>query len=102
MKIITNFIRILLIVSVLVLSYLNMQMVEFRYFFTTPAIKVPLIVIFLGGVFIGVLFAGLVSFVQKYRLKKEISQINKKLKLAEDEAHRLRSLPLSQCENTKK
>lgn len=102
MKIITKIVRIILVGSVFILGYLNMQIVEFRYFFTTPVIKVPLIVVFLGGIFIGALLAGMVAFTQKYRLKREISQTNKKLKLAEDEAQRLRNLPLSQGQSNQK
>lgn len=102
MSLITNFVRIIVIAAILILGYLNMQIVEFRYFFTTPSIKVPLIVIFLGGIFIGALLAGLLSFTQKYRLKREISQLNKRIKTAEDEVHRLRNLPLSQNQNLPK
>jgi uncharacterized integral membrane protein len=72
-----------------------MQMVEFSYFFTKEPIKVPLILVFIGGLFIGVVFAALIGLVDKFKLKREINSLKKKLADSENEIKRLRTLPLS-------
>ena len=73
-----------------------MQFVEVRYFFTKDPIKMPLIIVFLGGVFIGIVIAGLISFAGKLKLKKEISQLKKKNLDQESEIKKLRTLPLTE------
>ncbi|MBZ4643464.1 MAG: hypothetical protein JG767_1073 [Deferribacteraceae bacterium] len=95
MKLISNILKVVIIAAIMILGYLNMQMVEFSYFFTKEPIKVPLILVFIGGLFIGVVFAALIGLVDKFKLKREINSLKKKLADSENEIKRLRTLPLS-------
>jgi uncharacterized integral membrane protein len=96
MKTVSNIMKIVIIAAILILAYLNMQSVEFRYFFTKEPIKVPLIIVFFGGVFIGIVIAGLISFANNLKLKREINQLKKKNLEKENEIKRLRTLPLTE------
>lgn len=98
MKIISNVIKIIVIALILILAYLNMQMVEVTYFFTKAPIKVPLILVFLSGIAIGGISAALISFGEKFKLRREISTLKKKVTESENEIKRLRTLPLSKEE----
>jgi uncharacterized membrane protein YciS (DUF1049 family) len=57
---------------------------------------VPLIIVFFGGVFIGIVIAGLISFANNLKLKREINQLKKKNLEKENEIKRLRTLPLTE------
>lgn len=98
MKIISNLIKIIVIAIILILAYLNMEMVEVTYFFKKAPIKVPLILVFIVGIAIGAILASLISFKDKFKLKREITSLKKKITESENEIKRLRTLPLSKEE----
>jgi len=98
MRLIGNIVKIVFVAVIFVLGYLNMQMVEVTYFFTKAPIKVPLILVFVGGIFIGAVLFFLIAFGEKFKLKREINSLKKKIAESENEIKRLRTLPLSKEE----
>jgi uncharacterized integral membrane protein len=94
MRIISLFIKILIIFVLVVFGAFNMQMVEVKYFFNRTPITIPLFILMLILFFSGMILTYLIFMFDRIRLKRELSRSKKDQKETSMELSRLRNLPL--------
>lgn len=102
MTFIGSVIKFLVIALVVLFALMNLQQVEVTYFFNAPVVKIPLFLLIIAALVIGMAVSSLLYFFERMRLTGEVRSLKKKLKGAEDENARLRSLPFNEKANNEK
>lgn len=97
MKILGTIIKTSIILAIVFFGALNMEKVNVTYFYGEGyTLQIPLFVAILAALFLGLVFAGLLSLKERYGIKKEMKTLKKQLKDSEAEVKRLRNLPLTE------
>lgn len=102
MKFLSGIIKIAATVLIVVFAILNTAPMQVNYFFNKPAIQLPAFIVVLSALLFGVLISGLLYSMDRFRLKRNISQLKKQIKKQEDEMVRLRNIPFEEPQNTEK
>ena len=93
MRIFTYIIVILAILLGVSFAILNAEAVSLNYYIGTAETPLSLLLVITLG--IGLLFGLLASLFTHLRLRRQISQLKHRLKLAEKEVSNLRAIPIS-------
>jgi len=102
MKMIGGIIKIAATVVIVVFAILNTAPMQVNYFFERPPLELPVFIVVLSALLFGVLLSGLLYSMDRFRLKRHISQLKKHIKKQEDEMTRLRNIPFEEPQNPEK
>jgi len=102
MKLISGLIKIAATVAIVIFSILNTGTMEIHYFFEKPPVQLPVFIVVLSSILVGVLISGLLYSMDRFRLSRKISAMNKHIKKQDDELVRLRNIPFEESKEVSK
>lgn len=87
------FIGVIFVVA-LFFTAINTHFVKVYYYYDSPPLEIPLFLVALGAILLGMAISGLIAFVERLQLKREIRSLKRVVKEQEAELNALRNLPL--------
>lgn len=97
MRIVKLLFIVVLFIITLVFTAENTHLVEVRFeYYGISNLQLPLFLVVFLSILFGTLLAGIVAYIERFHLKREINKLRRLNKNQEDELSLLRNLPLEQ------
>ncbi|MDY6821678.1 MAG: LapA family protein [Deferribacterota bacterium] len=96
MKFIKLIIKILFLCIIVVFGAFNMEIVPVKYFVNYEPLQIPLFIVMIICFFLGMLIVYMLFITDRMKLKRQLNNLKKELRVKENELVKLRNISLTE------